>query len=100
MEDVMINTGMIAVFALLGLSACSTSAALVRKDAVGGRVELQGAYMPAMLEARELMVDHCYGRYDMLELGNAVEFRCRHAHGGEPASRLVASREAAGKAGL
>jgi hypothetical protein len=98
-EDAMTKNLLTAAFALLALSACSTSAQLVRKDAVGGRVELQGAYMPAMAEARALMVDHCYGRYDMLELGDAVEFRCRHAHNPKPETQVVASCET-GKAGL
>jgi hypothetical protein len=100
MEDIVTKPGMIAVFALLGLSACSTGAAMVRKDAGGGRVELHGAYMPAMGEARELMVDHCYGRYDMVEVRDAVEFRCRHAHGAAPDSKLVASSDVPGQGSL
>jgi len=88
-------TALIAAFALLGLSGCGTSAALVRKDGTGGRIELRGAYMPAMFEARELMVDHCYGRYDMLELGEALEFRCRRAHAAEPQANGLAIRETA-----
>ena len=68
---------LILAAALFGLSACSTGAALVRHDPAGGRVALHGAYRPAMLEARELMVDHGAGRYDMVERGDAVEFQCR-----------------------
>ena len=72
MKTTMIMTGL-----LLSLSACSSSANLVRKDRLGGRVQLDGAYMPAMAEARMLMVEHCGGRVDYLELGETVEFRCR-----------------------
>jgi hypothetical protein len=59
------------------LVACSSGASLVRKDAVGGRVQLQGAYMPAMGDARMLMVEHCQGRFEYEEHGDAVEFRCK-----------------------
>jgi hypothetical protein len=45
--------------------------------------------MPAMQEARALMVDHCAGRFDMLELGQAVEYRCRRPQVASAASRLV-----------
>ena len=81
MKTTLIVTGL-----LLGLSACSSTANLVRKDALGGRVQLDGAYMPAMADARTLMVEHCGGRFDYLELGEAVEFRCRH---GEEATTLA-----------
>jgi hypothetical protein len=65
-------------FALLmfTLCACSSGATLVRKDLAGGRVALAGAYMPAMADARLLMVDHCAGRFAATELGRDVEFRC------------------------
>jgi hypothetical protein len=58
------------------LVACSSSASLVRKDTVCGRVQLAGAYMPAMADARMLMVEHCNGRFEHVELGRAVEFHC------------------------
>ena len=73
MKTTMIMTGL-----LLSLSACSGTANLVRKDALGGRVQLNGPYMPAMADARTLMVEHCNGRFDYREQGEAVEFRCRH----------------------
>jgi len=63
-------------FVVVALSACSSSAALVRRDAVGGRIALQGAYMPAMADARMLMTEHCDGRYQMVELRGAIEFHC------------------------
>jgi hypothetical protein len=59
------------------LVACSSGAHLVRKDELGGRVQLQGAYMPAMGDARMLMVEHCQGHFEYEELGRAVEFRCK-----------------------
>jgi hypothetical protein len=65
------------LFVMLTLAACSSSATLVRKDPTGGRVDLRGPYMPAMADARLLMVDHCHGRYDAVELGDSVDFRCR-----------------------
>ena len=72
-----------AAFVMLTLSACSSSASLVRKDTLGGRVQLAGAYMPAMADARMLMVEHCNGRYEAMEVGEAVEFRCK-AHAAQP----------------
>jgi hypothetical protein len=73
----------IALLVMLPLSACSSSAYLVRKQPFGGRVQLDGAYMPAMSAARMLMVEHCNGRYQARELGNAVEFECM-AHSAQP----------------
>jgi hypothetical protein len=35
--------------------------------------------MPAMSEARLLMVEHCRGRFQAVEVQDAVEFRCRVA---------------------
>jgi hypothetical protein len=61
---------------VLGLSACG-GANFVRKDRVDGRVELQGAYMPAMADARLLMVEHCQGRFTALERKDHVDFECR-----------------------
>jgi hypothetical protein len=72
-----------AAFVMLTLCACSSSASLVRKDPIGGRVQLAGAYMPAMADARMLMTEHCNGRYEAVEVGHAVEFRCK-AHVARP----------------
>jgi serine/threonine protein kinase len=66
-----------AALAMLTLCACSGGASLVRKDAISGRVRLDGAYMPAMADARLLMVEHCNGRYAALESGNTLDFRCQ-----------------------
>ncbi len=69
------NTLMIA-FSILTLSACSSSATLVRTDARGGHVALQGAYVPAMSDARMLMVEHCQGRFTAIEHADQIEFQC------------------------
>jgi len=75
----MLKTTLTAAFVMLTLSACSSSASLVRKDiGIGGRVQLAGAYMPAMADARMLMVEACQGRFEFVELGKAVEFRCKN----------------------
>jgi hypothetical protein len=70
------NKLIVVSFVMLILSACSGTAQLVRNDGVGGRVVLQGAYMPAMADARLLMAEHCDGRYTMTENHSVVEFRC------------------------
>lgn len=91
----MLKTSLTAAFVMLTLSACSSSASLVRKDTIGGQVQLQGAYMPAMSDARMLMVEHCGGRFEYLELGEKVEFRCKSHGAQQPASNTeVAMRDA------
>lgn len=60
---------------------CGT-ASVVRPDARGGRIELDGAFMPAMSEARLLMAQHCGGRFDTQERPDgSLEFTCRHEIG-------------------
>lgn len=71
------KTLLTTLFVSLTLVGCSSSAQLVHKDTVGGRVALQGAFMPAMGEARVLMAEHCAGRFDAIERGDSVVFRCR-----------------------
>ncbi len=66
----------ITAIVLLNLVGCSATATLARKDPHGGRVALHGPYMPAMSEARLLMVEHCEGRFQMQEHGDIVVFRC------------------------
>jgi hypothetical protein len=67
------------VLILSTLSVGCGTASMVRPDARGGRIELDGGYMPSMSEARVLMAEHCGGRYDVHEeaAGGAVEFTCR-----------------------
>lgn len=75
----MANTLVIAALWMIGLAGCGASATTVRHDAHGGRIALEGPYMSAMREARALMVEHCGGRFDAMELGRSVDFRCREA---------------------
>ncbi len=70
------NSLMITGLAMLTLSACSSSATLMRTDARGGNVQLQGAYVPAMSDARMLMVEHCQGRFTAIEHADQIEFQC------------------------
>ena len=83
---------LIAALSILALSACSSSAMLVRKDQAGGRIALQGAYMPAMGDARMLMVEHCGGRFEAHELGDSVEFRCQRAGDGAAGVQLATAQ--------
>jgi hypothetical protein len=62
---------------ILTLCACGGSASITRKDHIGGSVQLAGAYMPAMSDARLLMAEHCNGRFQASELDHVLEFRCR-----------------------
>ena len=57
---------------------CGT-ASMVRPDTHGGRIELDGPYMPAMSDARVLMAEHCGGRFAAEESadGRFVDFTCR-----------------------
>jgi hypothetical protein len=71
------KTLMTTLFVTLTLVGCSGSAQLVRTETGGGRAALQGAFMPAMGEARLLMATHCHGRFEATEQGRTVEFRCQ-----------------------
>jgi len=79
----MLKTLTTAAFVMLTLSACSSSASLARRDTMGGRVQLDGAYMPAMADARMLMVERCHGRFEYVETERALEFRCK-GRGAQP----------------
>ena len=69
----------VAALLMISLGACSSGATLVRKDQAGGRIALEGAYVPAMGDARMLMVEHCRGRFEASELGDRIEYRCRRS---------------------
>ena len=94
------KTPMTAVLVMLTLAlavaGCSSSAQLVRRDAAGGRVALQGAFMPAMGEARVLMAEHCHGRFEAVEQGSKVEFRCLNGAGGESAVQVASAERTHG----
>jgi hypothetical protein len=92
----------IALAALLmtSLCACSVGATLVRKDQTGGTVQLGGAYMRAMGDARLLMVEHCGGRVDTVELGESIEFRCRARRTEASATDLAATDVPAAQRGM
>jgi hypothetical protein len=92
------KTTLITLGLLILISAgCSSSAQLVRQDGRGGVVALQGAYMPAMQDARMLMVEHCGGRFEMLEQGDQLSFRCRQAPGEERVAQLAELDELEGR---
>jgi len=57
------------------LGACG-SAQLVQGHHSGGKLVLSGGYMPAMGEARMLMLEHCDGRFNYVEEGQGVDFTC------------------------
>lgn len=71
------------VLILSTISVGCGTASMVRPDARGGRIELDGAYMQSMSEARVLMAEHCGGRFDAHEdaTGQSVEFTCRRGIG-------------------
>ena len=83
------KTVLTTLFVTLTLVGCSSSAQLVRKDTAGGRVALQGAFMPAMGDARLLMAEHCGGRFEAVEQADAVDFRCRNARTAELALQVA-----------
>ena len=51
------------IFTAVGLAACSGTAHIVRADAHGGTVQLEGPYMDSVAAARLLMAEHCDGRF-------------------------------------
>jgi hypothetical protein len=68
-----------ALILTLVLGACSSGASFVRTDPFGGLVHLSGPYVPAMEEARELMAEHCHGRFVTHEEDRDVLFHCVRA---------------------
>lgn len=89
MTTTLITLGSVTLMATLMATGCAGSAQLVQTDSAGGTVALQGPYMPAMGEARMLMVEHCRSRIDALERGDRVSFRCRAAGEGGPGAVLA-----------
>ena len=63
------------VMTCLVLGGCG-GAHLVAGHAGGGKIELSGGYMPAMSEARMVMVEHCDGRFDFIERSGRILFTC------------------------
>ncbi|MCC7535110.1 MAG: hypothetical protein IT379_02785, partial [Deltaproteobacteria bacterium] len=59
---------------LLVLPACG-SAQMMRRDVRGGRIELSGAYMESVRDARAMMRDHCHGAYGVRADGSATTLR-------------------------
>jgi hypothetical protein len=91
------NRNVLGLTIVLGmLTGCASSAKLVRADALGGRIALHGSYMPAMLDGRLLMAEHCQGPVVARDLGTELEFRCAETADGRPgqqmAARLVSNR--------
>ncbi len=83
----LIATTLLATLISLFLGGCGT-ARMVRSDAHGGTVSLQGAYGPRTMDARLLMSNHCQGPYMISSRANGgdaiypapgqdqVTFRC------------------------
>ena len=63
---------LLTLIALASLCAggCSAGGRVVRRDATGGELALWGPIAPATLLARELIVEHCGGRYRLLAEGS------------------------------
>jgi hypothetical protein len=60
-------TARLAVLAVaVCLSGCAARAEVVRRDARGGELLLTGPRARATADARELIVEHCDGRYRLL----------------------------------
>jgi hypothetical protein len=71
-----IKTLLVTVLSSLCAAGCGGSAQLVRADALGGHVALEGPFMPAMSDARLLMAEHCQGRFEAVERQSGADFRC------------------------
>ena len=77
---------LLTVFVMLDLTvsvgswvAHHSGAQLMRADEHGGQVQLVGAHVPAMADARTLIASQCPGGAEYAEGGRIVEFRCAHA---------------------
>jgi len=55
--------GLVLLVAMSGLVGCASGARMVRADARGGELETWGPVVPAQAHMRELLVEHCQGRF-------------------------------------
>ena len=84
------------VIATVGLTMATGSwvahhsgASIVHADQLGGRVQLNGAYMPAMADARALIAKHCGDRFEFVQSSETVEFRCTAPSAAQTAGATV-----------
>ena len=87
---------MMTVFAIIGLTITTGSwvadhsgASIVHADQLGGRVQLTGAYMPAMADARALIAKHCGDRFEFVQSSETVDFRCTAPSAAQTAGATV-----------
>lgn len=85
-------SGLLVAGVVALVSAGCGGANMAYRDGLGGVVELEGAYMPAMSDARLAMAEACGGRFDYEEQGDRVAFRCA-----EPRSLVLAQNGDAGQ---
>jgi hypothetical protein len=64
-------SGVLGGLAALGLSGCGGSAVLIRHDAGGGMLGLEGDREQAMADARRQMSEACEGAYTIVSERNA-----------------------------
>lgn len=75
-----------AITVCLVATGCG-SAHMTLQNAHAGQIQLEGAFMPAMDEARTLAVEHCGGRVHLVEAhegASQVSFACAKANNGAP----------------
>ena len=80
-----------AITACLVATGCG-SAHMTRQDAHAGQIQLEGAFMPAMDEARTIAVEYCGGRVQLIEAGEGtrhVSFACAEANNGAPLTAIA-----------
>lgn len=83
---------LIAIVLSFEISACSSAATVVRKEPTHGLITLQGPYMPAMANARSLMLAHCHGRFATTEQGDHVAFECKQRESSDIVANLSVAR--------
>lgn len=72
MDTRIMKLGLVLLVAVSGLGGCASGARMVRADARGGELETWGPVVPAHVHMRELLVEHCQGRFSVAELEGAT----------------------------
>ena len=72
--------GLVLFVAVSGLGGCASGARMVRADARGGELETWGPVVPAQVHMRELLVEHCQGRFSVSEVESAHADQASNGH--------------------
>jgi hypothetical protein len=67
MDTRRMKLGLVLCVAMPWAIGCASGARMVRADARGGELETWGAVVPATEQLREMLADHCQGRFTLVD---------------------------------